>query len=430
MKILVISLLRLGDVLLQVPLLRGLKERYPGCEIHLMVNRQFAQVEGAVQDVVDKILFFERELLQNSCAKKECNIFWGYERLRSDVQEIKQTEYDLLYNFTHNRLSAFLAGLIPAKERKGIYAIRGNFFGLSNPWIQFFNRYFGAPEAMGFHYTELLAKSLEIPLPYFSLQRRLPSVKTKILIQPLTSDSKKNWNLKNFSMLAKILPDISGCEVVVLGAPFEKQILQGHFEESQLKICPLVDVIDLLKETRLLITGDTSIKHLAALFDVPTLELALGSSRPLQVGAYSNNSVILQSRVECGPCPHSEPCSRSYHLCGQNLRLDAVTTAANLMLQGERDSWTSFAQAHHELNIFMTSIRPVFGWSIESISPASKEYFDHVNQRKMMVVGDLDRRHQEMLKEDRNAQRTGKLPDGGAQATGKGVPGGHKDSGI
>jgi len=416
MRILGISLLRLGDLVLQKPLIEGLRQKYPQSEIHLLVNKQFSQVDFLFAGLVDKFIYFDRETLQKSCGQKEYNILWGFQQLRYFVEEINQTSYDSVYNFTHNRLTAHLAGLIPANRRVGIYSQDGVFHGLNNPWIQFFNSYFGRKEATGFHYTELLARALEIPLKQGAIKWRRPTGRNLILIQPLTSDIKKNWDLNKYKTLGDTLRSNTAFEVKVLSAAFEKDRLAKVFPEENLLICNLQEATQALAGAALLITGDTSIKHLAALQDIPILELALGSSQPLQIGAYSNSSIILQSRVACGPCPHSEKCSQPKHQCGDLLSVSAVYEAARVLLNMDRPSWDQFSQNHPELNVLKTEIRNIMGWTVQCLSLAQKNKFDEVIQAKTMIVEELNRRS-ELSKGVSNEQRTRKLSDSGAEAS-------------
>jgi ADP-heptose:LPS heptosyltransferase len=415
MMILGISLLRIGDLVLQRPLVEGLRKKHPQSEIHLLVNKQFAHIEFLFAGLVDKFIYFDREAFQKSCGEKEYNIFWGFKHLREFVEEVNRNTYDSVYNFTHNRLTAHLSGLISAQNRVGIYSQNGAFYGLTNPWIQFFNNYFGRGEAAGFHYTELLAKALELPLEQTRNQWRRPSGKKTILIQPLTSDSKKNWDLEKYQSLLETIQRETPYQVQILGAPFERDLLLRYFSEENLHICDFQGAETALKKAALLITGDTSIKHLAALHDLPILELSLGSSQPLQVGAYSNNSVILQSRVSCGPCPHSEKCSQPIHRCVEKLRAGPVYEATRMMLNLDRPAWEDFAQKYLELNVFKTEIGHLMGWTIQCLSMAQKNKFDEVIQAKTMIIEELNRRA-ELSKGVVNEQRTGKLSVSGAEA--------------
>lgn len=406
MKILVISLLRIGDLILQKPLLAGLRKKHPRAEITLLMNKQFSQVEPLLTEEVQRFLYFDRELLQKSCGENEFNILWGLQKVKNFVEDIQNEEFDVVYNFTHNKLSAHLSGLVKTRSRVGIYSENSQFKGLTNAWIQFFNSYFGRAEAAGFHYTELLAHSLNIEL----LEEKKPArnAKNLILIQPLTSDSKKNWGLEKFQLLSEELKQQLNGEVKILGAPFEKEILKTHFAETDLWICDFAQASEYLKEAALLITGDTSIKHVAALYGTPILELALGSSLPLQTGAYSNNSMILQPVVACGPCPHSKPCSQTQHRCGKTLSVEAVYQAAAKIYAGHTE-WQAYSKDHPELLVFRTYIQALLGWTIECLSVSQKSSFDQLLQRKTMIVEELERRA--------HAQRTRKLPGDGLEAS-------------
>jgi ADP-heptose:LPS heptosyltransferase len=420
MTILVISLLRLGDLILQRPLIEGLRRKHPGCEIHLVANRQFNGCEFLFEGLVARFHYFDREALQKSSGENQYNILWGFAKLQAFVASVNSHSYEHVYNLTHNRLSAHLAGLISAKRYHGLHAAEGKFLGLNTPWIRFFNAYFGRPEATGFHYTELLALALDIPLAA-SAQRESSVVPRSegagaILLQPLTSDVKKNWRIEGFLEVARRLKQETALPVLILGAPFERGRLETIIPADFLRICELDEAAALIRSASLLVTGDTSIKHLAAMYDTNILELSLGSSQPLQVGAFKNDSIILQPRVSCGPCPHSEPCAKTRHLCGDELTVDAVTEAALALVGNAAKDWMKFAYDHPELRVFATAIRPVVGWTVECLSIADKSKFDEVLQQKTMIVEELNRR-QEASKGVSHEQRFRSLPERGTEAS-------------
>jgi len=414
--ILGISLLRLGDLVLQRPLIESLRERNPHSEIHLLINKQFSQIEFLFEGLVDRFIYFDREVLQKSCGESEFNIFWGLEHLKSFVDEVNKVAYDYVYNLTHNRLTAHLAGLVRAKTHVGIYSKNGQFLGLNNPWIQFFNSYFGKTEALGFHYTEILAKALGTPL---NIKKRKPKLRRgplKILIQPLTSDKKKNWGLEKYRELQKKISAEISSDVKVLGADYESQMLLKFFTEEDLVICNLKEVAANLERADLVITGDTSIKHLAALFGAQILELSLGSSQPLQVGAYADGSIILESRVVCGPCPHSLPCNQSRHLCEEKMSLESVYDAVKIILGDSDSDWSLYAYRNSGLNVYSTEISPTLGWTVTSLSMDQNDIYNELLQRKMMITEELDRRQNSQRKGGADGKRTRKLSDGSAEA--------------
>ena len=63
----------------------------------------------------------------------------------------------------------------------------------------------------------------------------------------------------------------------------------------------LDQLIDGLRECRLLLTNDTGTMHLAALLDVPVVAI-FGSTEPRLTGPLGNGHTILRHHVECSPC--------------------------------------------------------------------------------------------------------------------------------
>ncbi len=63
----------------------------------------------------------------------------------------------------------------------------------------------------------------------------------------------------------------------------------------------LDQLIDELRECRLLLTNDTGTMHLAALMGVPVVAV-FGSTDPRLTGPFGNRHIILRHHVECSPC--------------------------------------------------------------------------------------------------------------------------------
>jgi ADP-heptose:LPS heptosyltransferase len=63
----------------------------------------------------------------------------------------------------------------------------------------------------------------------------------------------------------------------------------------------LDQLIDELRECRLLLTNDTGTMHLAALLGVPVVAI-FGSTEPQLTGPLGNGHIVLRHHVECSPC--------------------------------------------------------------------------------------------------------------------------------
>jgi ADP-heptose:LPS heptosyltransferase len=63
----------------------------------------------------------------------------------------------------------------------------------------------------------------------------------------------------------------------------------------------LDQLIDELRQCRLLLTNDTGTMHLAALLGVPVVAI-FGSTEPRLTGPLGDSHIILRHHVECSPC--------------------------------------------------------------------------------------------------------------------------------
>ncbi|MGZ3772833.1 MAG: glycosyltransferase family 9 protein [Pseudobdellovibrionaceae bacterium] len=337
MKILIVSLLRLGDIIQQIPLIKGLQEQFPDAEIHLLANKQFKQVEKILDGVVHRYIYFDREAVQKGLGDPAYNILWSYSEVENLIEELNESSYDIVFNFTHNKLSAYLIGALSIPDKRGLFAVEGRFEGLSNRWIRYFNDRFSGIQKSLFNYVEILGKGFGIPVKPNSNSLCEKRGNKLILLQCLTSDEKKNWGLSKYLELKTAFETaLVDYDVLVLGAPFERETLLKVFSESDLLICDLIEARKHLLNSDLLITGDTSIKHLAAQVGTPIVEIAVGSSDSIKTSAYTTQAVILKSTIPCAPCIHSQACPQKSHLCADDITVHNVFSAAWDLLTGEK----------------------------------------------------------------------------------------------
>lgn len=83
-------------------------------------------------------------------------------------------------------------------------------------------------------------------------------------------------------------------------------------------------LIDELRECRLLLTNDTGTMHLAALLGVPVVAI-FGSTEPRLTGPLGNGHIILRHHVECSPCFLRE-CPIDFR-CMKEISADEVAAA-------------------------------------------------------------------------------------------------------
>lgn len=335
MKVLVLSLLRAGDLVLQRPLFKALKQQSPDGELHLLINDEVSWIAGVLHEV-DHIHIFPRKVLQRLLGEGDQNIFRAHAELSSFLENLNEHKFDQVLNFTHNRLSAFLAEEIEAGSKKGLYTEGPRFQGLENKWLKLFNDRFSATGAFPFHYTEILAQS-------FNLKINPPSPPgnqkiSRIFLQILTSDPKKNWGLSNFSnLLNELYAEYPNLSLKVLASENERVRLNSHFEDVEICTWDLKQIDIELGPSDLLITGDTVTMHIAAQKSARVIEIALGSSDPWKTGPYASDHYIITSKVACYPCVHSKPCGQISHLCAEPIAPRTITALIRRLMQKSRD---------------------------------------------------------------------------------------------
>lgn len=333
MRILAISLLRVGDLIMHAALFDSLQEQYPGAELHVLVNETSEKLACNLAGVA-RTLVFPRNLLQLNLVEENRPLPNAHNILCNFVRELNSNSYDLVINLTHNQLSARLMDLIEAKEKRGIQFANGERAPLLNNWMQYFNEYFSKVGKAQFHYIENLAESLNIKLP--ALSGIKSQEKRRICIQVLTSDEKKNWPLKNFIELISLLrKEFSEKTVTILGAPDEEAQLRESFSKIsgvEFKFDKWSELEKTMSETQLLITGDTSVQHFAARAQVQVLSLFMGSANPSKTAPYLSGSVVIQTKAACSPCNHSERCWKSTLECTHEISVNEVFSVATSML--------------------------------------------------------------------------------------------------
>lgn len=371
MKRLGISLLRLGDIFMLAPALQALKQKYPEDEIHLLINENFAHVNPLLP-FVDNFHLFPRKALQNDLGDPEAPILRAYDKLDQFVRELSRQGFDEVINFTHNNISACITSLLETDCRKGLQLDEQGNMKIDGEWFQILNQ---PAEKMPWHYSEVYLRAVgeeHYLAPTFPVSH--VSQDSRLLLQPFTSEERKTWSPKYWRQyLVPLMDDFEFCEI--LAAPFEKQQAESFLKQLnlgdrvQLHLCDLEQALFRIRQSRLLITVDTSIKHLAAGTGIGIIELALGGSRAEHTGAFRENVLVLSCQESQPPSTGMTEVTRKY-MTGQN----------NLSDGGDVD-WGKWSG-------FVSRITDSGSWMLQSITNENQsKALDDVN--RFMEIGFL-----------------------------------------
>ncbi|MBW2520170.1 MAG: glycosyltransferase family 9 protein, partial [Deltaproteobacteria bacterium] len=128
-----------------------------------------------------------------------------------------------------------------------------------------------------------------------------------------------------------------GFEVVVVGGKKESKIASDIAGQTKCKnmagFTSLEQTASVLNNVQLLITGDSSVLHLAAIFGIPTLSL-FGPSNPLKWAPRGKAHQYLYKQLDCAPCArhgHIPPCPHGLRCLDSITPKDVLDTAFKIL---------------------------------------------------------------------------------------------------
>ena len=347
MKILIVHLLRLGDFLQIAPVLEGLAEKYNDPRIDVLTFEPLKMLQPMIPRV-NQWWTLDRNELQAGLGQAEIPLLTSFDILREQLNKINLEDYDLIVNLTQTEFAGWITGYLTANEKLGLSYDSLGRAHFHSPWFRYLNRFAQAPSENIFNYTDLFWQACELngrqkkwplrvtPSGLNELASLNLQARPLLTLQVMTSDAKKNWDLKSWRETVRLLRlRQPSWQIVVLGAPNEQESVEAVAAgiDAKVALFSLEGALALLERSDVLITGDTSIKHLAAATDVRVIELSLGSADLNRTGTYTNDALILQPRLACAPCKPSGDCTQPAHLCANLLTPQTVVQATELFIQ-------------------------------------------------------------------------------------------------
>jgi len=312
MKILVINLLRLGDMVMTVPVINGLAGKRRDAQIDVLTFKPVAALHGMIPNV-RRWWTLDRDELQDGLGRADIPMLTSFGILQEQLDAINAEKYDLIINLTQTKFSAYIAGYLKAADRLGLtYDLKGlpHFY---SPWFRYLDERADGEVEDVFHHTDIFTHACglgENPRDWSMTVTEKGRAEVEALnlgigdviaLQMFTSDEKKNWPLNKWAEFVRNLksqkPNI---KIVALCAPNEYGKLVEFMEKSDVTpaVLSLEGALALLQRAQILVSGDTSIKHLANAGTAKVVELSIGWSDPRRTGIYKENSLILRSETE------------------------------------------------------------------------------------------------------------------------------------
>ena len=297
-RILIRSSNWLGDAVMSVPAVRAIKNGRPDTHITVAAPAKIASMWKLVSEV-DAII----PLTGNSLVA-------AARSLR------RQSRFDAAILFPNSLRVALESWLSGIPRRVG-------YRGHSRSWL--LNQIIPEPRRPGpleHQSSRYLHIAHDCGAETSNIEHRTPNIATASIHQRSPIDDSpiriglspgaeygpaKRWLPERFAEAAAAVTARSPVQWILFGkkndAPIGEQITSALGDSCVNRIgqTTLEQLIDELRQCRLLLTNDTGTMHLAALLGIPTVAI-FGSTEPRLTGPFGDRHIVLRHHVECSPC--------------------------------------------------------------------------------------------------------------------------------
>jgi len=316
----------IGDAVLLLPAISELKKVYPGAVVDVLAEKRNGSVFSLSPDVAR---------------------IWRYDN-PTELFMVIRNVYDVVIDAEQwHRLSAIVAKMTQAPLSVG-YATneRGNLFTHAIPYLQ--DDY----EADSFlHLVEPLTGKLSIDIrePFLvipgdltkKVQKLLTMISAKKIVAlfPGGSIRERRWGNNRFHLVARDL-EKQGYAVIIIGDSSDREAGSEIAADLQnvIDFCgrlSLVETAAVLKESSLLITGDSGMMHIGFGVGIKTLSL-FGPGIEKKWAPRGPAHVVMNKHLPCSPCTkfgYTPRCKINAE-CMKRISADEVLEKALEMLEG------------------------------------------------------------------------------------------------
>lgn len=346
-RILLIKLSSAGDIVHALPVLAGLRWRWPKAHIAWLVSTSFAELLEGHPDL-DEVISFDRQRFGRlgrrwSATRRFAEFCW----------RLWARRFDLVVDLQGLFRSGFLSLVSGAPVRIGLAEARefaGTFYtrrlASRPPHQHAVDRYYRAAGPLGFAH-----RPIRFPLAIKEADRAeaagllrqagLEGRRFAALAVGARWETKR-WPAERFAELADALADRYALASVLTGSAADYAVGEEVCRLSTSGPLNLAGrtrwrhLLGLLEMASLVVTNDSGPMHLAAALGRP-LVAVLGPTNPTRTGPYGRPQAVLRRNLPCSPCYLRTLQSCPYaHTCLRDLPAEEVLAAVDRALSGQR----------------------------------------------------------------------------------------------
>jgi ADP-heptose:LPS heptosyltransferase len=312
-KILILRLDRLGDLVLSLPFIEGLRAAHPSAKIDILVRPYLAALAGMIEGIDGVILYHGMaDAFRNLPGR-------GYD-----------VAVDMLVGYSLEPAAAALA------TRSGVrIGFRGGFREV------LFTSSVDAGASSGKGMVELglellkpLGAGITTTVPRLFKGKRELAEGVGIVIHPGGHYASQRWAPENFAKAARSLAERYGARVTVVGGPGDRgsvAAIMGSMGPlaARAEFPDLKGLAGILRSASIVICNNSGPLHLAAALGVPTVSV-MGPTDPVLWRPRGEHQEVVRGLVKCSPCQRGE-CAD--HRCLKMITPDEVVARAAKILK-------------------------------------------------------------------------------------------------
>lgn len=311
-RILVVSLMKMGDAYFHDVIFRSLRLQYPNYDFDVLLSDEASRAPGIFESA-NKIVFPYKKI-QKFLVEQNYNIHCAYKNIRLILDDLNSRKYEIIYNLSHTKLSAKICAEVGARRKLGaVEGSRSNLFS-----YQYLNKIYSFGSTRALHFSEAISLSVGTPLLIKQTEESSVRHSEKVLVQMLSSDIRKNLPL---SLVTKIVNQHKQ-NVSLMFAPFEIDKARSELPEELHALIREVPIESIEKEVQaadLVISADTFVLHLAAQMQKDIIAYYLGPANAFRTYPLRPGAQLFWSNSACAPCSHVGVCHQSQYLCKQEI---------------------------------------------------------------------------------------------------------------
>jgi lipopolysaccharide heptosyltransferase II len=312
-NILLIQLGDIGDVVLSLPCIRTLRERFPDAGITVAVRekaRELIEECGWATGVI-------------SVSKNRRGLVAEMAYQKDFLLKLLRPRFDLAIDLRTGTRGALLAFLSGAAQRIGFFDNEGGwlrnraFTDLTFPKVErgqhLAEYYHSILDEFGLQATSVrpvykVPKKRKQEVLALFAKEKISLDQPVVAVQPFSLWRYKDWSAKKYAQLITRISSEFCPQVVITGSPAERDRAW-----ELLGMCPIDTVHNLVGETsigllagvlaacRLFVGGDSSGMHLSAAVGTPTVSI-FGPSSAAAWAPRGEEHVVVQKDLPCVPC--------------------------------------------------------------------------------------------------------------------------------